>query len=338
MLNQGLADEDHLSVAQLFAGEMTSIQLDRLIEVSGKHWGFWAMPSPAQGPCYSSILYRKHQFNCDLTHQDRMLVVREEDNAGLLTDTCAELRWRLRRKLPRFNVKQKPSLAAYRTRDLLKIGSEYASPRVFLEDMAAKLADQNIIINEHIDPMGKRGQTNLAGFFIKTRTIVFKRHRRRCQELFTLAHELGHYMLGDEDIDALSLHGNLIGEERWCNDFAFHLILGPKRAQELAALTDKQINAPNVVNRFADRHHISRQALYYYFRRKGKISQPKYEDLIKDASKKRKDPPLSKARPLVSTLELTILLEACEARVMEEHEVARRYEGLLSVEHIFGDF
>ena len=341
MLNQGLAAEDQLTPDKLFAGEATPVQVDRLVEVSGKHLGFWAMPFPATGHCYSSILYRKHRFNCDLTHQDRMLVVREEDNAIRLIDTCKELRLRLSRKLPRFNVRQKPSLAAYKTRDLLEIGAEYASPRTFLEDLVARLSNHNIVINEHIDPKGKRRQTNLAGFFIKTRTIVFKRNRRRSQELFTLAHELGHYMLGDEDIDALSLNGNLKGEERWCNDFAFHLILGPERVQELDTVTDMQMHdALGVIARFADRHHVSSLALYYYFRRTGRISQAEYEEKenqIKTASKKRRSLPISNILPLVSPLELDILRQACEWSILREHEVIRRYKGLLSAEHIFGD-
>ena len=341
MLNQGLAAEDQLTVPKLFAGEVNSIQLDRLVEVSGKHWGFWAMPFPATGHHYSSILYRKHRFNRDLTHQDRMLVVREEDNAIRLIDTCEDLRLRLRRKLPRFNARQKASLAAYKTRDLLGVGAEYASPRVFLEDMVAKLSEQNIVINEHIDPKDKHGRTNLAGFFIKTRTIVFKRHRHRYRELFTLAHELGHYMLGDEDIDvSLSLDGNLKREERWCNEFAFHFILGSERVQELDALTDKQMHdALGTIAMFAERHHISSLAIYYYFLREKRISLPEYNEkknFIKAASKKRGNSPISKALPLVSPLELGILCEACDREILTRSEVMRRYNDSLPVEYIFG--
>lgn len=342
LLNAGLDAESKLTVDELFAGQLNDTQSDRLVEVSGKHLGFWINAFSANRRGYDSILYRKHRFNCELTHQDRLLVVREEGNAGLLIDTCDEMRLRLRRKLPRFNVRQKASLAACKTRDLLGAGEEYASPRVFLEDMVAKLSEQNIVINEHIDPKDKNGQTNLAGFFIKTRTIVFKRHRHRYRELFTLAHELGHYMLGDEDIDALSLDGNLQKEERWCNNFAFHFILGPERVQELNNLTNKQMHDPlGAIARFAERHHISSLAIYYYFQQEGKISYAEYkkkESLIKNASKKSKSPSMSSDFPLVSPLELDILREACEQEILRRPEVMMRYKGLLPVERVFSDF
>ncbi len=344
MLNQELAAEDRLTVPKLFEGKVNSVQLERLVEVSGKHLGFWAMTFPATGQYYRSILYRKNRFNRDLTHQDRLLVVQEEDNAGLLIETCEELGLRLRRKLPRFNVKKNaPSLAAYETLDLLGIRAEYANPRIFLKDMVAKLSDYNIVINEHIDSKSERGQSNLAGFFIKTRTIVFKRQRHRYRELFTLAHELGHYMLGNEYVDSsLSLDGNLKGEEGWCNNFAFHLILGPERVQELDDLTDKQMHdARGVIARFAERHHISSLAIYYYFLREKRISLTEYNEkknFIKAASKKRGNLPLSKALPLVSPLELGILCEACDREILTRSEVVRRYKGQLPIERIFSDY
>ena len=334
LLNAGLDVENQLTVDEFFAGQLNRAQRNRLVEVSGKRLGFWMNAFSADRRGYDSILYRKHRFNCELTHQDRLLVVREEDHAKELSWACDDLSIRLKRTLPRFNAKQKAAAAAYKVRALLELEAEYASPRKFLEDLARRLAERNIVVNEHIDGKGK--PTNLAGFFIKKHTIVFKRHWRRSRELFTLAHELGHYMLEDEDIDAVSLHGNLKGEERWCNDFAFHLILGPERVQKLDAFTDKQMHdALGVVSEFADRHHISSLALYYYFRRAGRISLAEYkekEQLIKRKSRRGK---ISATPPLLSSLERGILIAAFNEDFLEGHDLGARYKGLLPYEKIF---
>lgn len=61
--------------------------------------------------------------------------------------------------------------------------------------------------------------------------IVLKRNQRSLKrEIFTLAHELGHYLLNEEEIDQ-NVSGELFVHElstieKWCNDFAYFFLSG----------------------------------------------------------------------------------------------------------------
>lgn len=61
--------------------------------------------------------------------------------------------------------------------------------------------------------------------------IVLKRHQisfRR--EIFTLIHELGHYLLNEEEIEELDYSNlarrDLSAIEKWCNDFSYYFLIG----------------------------------------------------------------------------------------------------------------
>ena len=50
------------------------------------------------------------------------------------------------------------------------------------------------------------------------------------REIFTLAHELGHYLLNEEEVESLDfadMYGNSGNKvENWCNEFAFYFLAG----------------------------------------------------------------------------------------------------------------
>lgn len=83
----------------------------------------------------------------------------------------------------------------------------------------------------------------MDGFYIHPNAIVLRRMQKSfSREIFTLAHELGHYLLDREEIEqvdvaAMSRPDVLVSEvERWCNTFAYFLLLGEDMAKVLDSI------------------------------------------------------------------------------------------------------
>ena len=66
------------------------------------------------------------------------------------------------------------------------------------------------------------------------------------REIFTLAHELAHFLINSEEIDDIEETYENGRTERWCNDFAFYFLLG-KHSNTYEALEFS--NVDNNLNR-----------------------------------------------------------------------------------------
>ncbi|AWI34824.1 ImmA/IrrE family metallo-endopeptidase [Helicobacter apodemus] len=117
--------------------------------------------------------------------------------------------------------------------------------------------------------------------FIKSNAIMLKQQGRK-REIFTLAHELGHYLLNNENIDENIFIQNPNSEEVWCNQFAFALLLG-ESLDELKNIPSNAINLENkAIQELSVKKHISRLALFYHFANTNKIQWTKYKQLKED--------------------------------------------------------
>lgn len=104
--------------------------------------------------------------------------------------------------------------------------------------MIEKIADHGIFVFEYIETWNKKEKTNIDGFYLKPNVIVLKHHKHYKREIFTLAHELGHCLLGIEEVESvdmmdISAQTSYSDVERWCNDFAYQFIMG-QEAETLA--------------------------------------------------------------------------------------------------------
>ena len=115
--------------------------------------------------------------------------------------------------------------------------------RTFLKNFINKLGEQNIFVFEFVDVGNKKDKANVDGFYIHPNAIVLRRMQKSfSREIFTLAHELGHYLLDREEIEqvdvaAMSRPDVLVSEvERWCNTFAYFLLLGEDMAKVLDSI------------------------------------------------------------------------------------------------------
>ena len=116
--------------------------------------------------------------------------------------------------------------------------------RNFLKNFINKLGDLNVFVFEFVDIKQKKEKSNVDGFYLSPNAIVLKRMQDSfSREIFTLAHELGHYLLDQEEIEEvdiakLSRQDVLISDvEHWCNTFAYFLLLGKDKADLLGRIS-----------------------------------------------------------------------------------------------------
>lgn len=132
--------------------------------------------------------------------------------------------------------------------------------------MIAKLAEINVFVFEFVETWNKKEKATIDGFYLEPNVIVLKRQKSYKREIFTLAHEIGHYLLGVEDVEALDMSkversrmNNK--EERWCNDFAFYLIAGDA-VNKLDKYTEYSEEVNFTIDELSKSTHISRMAWY----------------------------------------------------------------------------
>ena len=98
--------------------------------------------------------------------------------------------------------------------------------REYLKGFINKLGEYNVLVLEFVDTFNKKEKANIDGFYISPNAIVLKRNQEAfSREIFTLCHELGHYLLDKEDVDELDFSkfveqfSNPSDIEEWCNGF-----------------------------------------------------------------------------------------------------------------------
>ena len=328
---------DPASPEDLFGSQ---VRLDRLIcleKVFGKGLGFFTLQRPLEADRKASILFRKKRFSCDLGYADRLLISKIEDQALILSAYCTLMDKSLTRKLKRRRKTESAQEVAYGVRDEIGIRAEpYNSARRQLEYLIEALADSNIVVYEHLEKKGEDEKLNLAGFFLSPYTILIKRENQLSREIFTLAHELGHYLLAAEDIDEIDFEEEASVEERWCNEFAFHFILGKEGVEELAQIADR--GGDELFSRFVEfscKRHVSLSAIHYHFSKK----RGKYRSICKEIKRgmeeernrkgsraRRMGAGRASSEQIYSPLDKEIYLAALNAGIVEEHELVDKFK------------
>jgi Zn-dependent peptidase ImmA (M78 family) len=198
----------------------------------------------------------------------------------------------LERKLPVYNIQQNPKVAA---QDLRKeFYPDFNSmPKEFLRSLIGKLAENNILVFEFVETWNKKDKANIDGFFLNPNVIVLKRQQisfRR--EIFTLVHELGHYLLNEEEVEQLEIqnfaNNKLSAIERWCNDFAFYFLVG--EYDNLIENLDKADVSNDyhfqTVEDISKNTHLSKIALFTRLLYENKLSQNSYNVIKADFDEK----------------------------------------------------
>lgn len=251
-----------------------------------------------------SIFFRKDDFNAKLTLGAKQIVNRFEEEKIAFNALSKLVDYTTRRMIKIYDIKEDPATVAAEVRDFLY--PEFSSDiKTFLKNLIIKLSDFNILVFEFVETHNKKEKANINGFFLSPNVIVLKRNQKALRrEVFTLAHELGHYLLNKEEID-----GNISNEtatlnkstesdiEKWCNDFAYYFLVGQYN-RDIEKL--EKVNASNdyyhdIINAISYKTHLSTLALYTKLMIDGSIAIKDYLKISDDIMRSIKAAELAKA-------------------------------------------
>jgi Zn-dependent peptidase ImmA (M78 family) len=317
MLNSGYKRE--LSREEVFTNEIPLPLLKRIDKIFNKGIYYYIDFSPVNHGSHASIFFRKQSFNGQLNLEARKMVDKFETLKNTLDTYNALADVTFERLLPSYTVKDNPRETVKAISELLKMRN-HKDEKDHLKFLINQLAKLNIYVFEYIETANKKNKSNVEGFFIAPNVIVVKRQQGKLKrELFTLAHELGHCLINVEEVENVSdeLSSGLTEIEKWCNDFAFYLLIG-EDAVKLDGLKYANANndyAHDMIKRISDETHVSMLAIYTRLVIEKKMTQDDYSLVrggimanVRRAEEKRKmetadgNSVVSSPRPIISNL------------------------------------
>ncbi len=331
----------------IFASEISIQHLKRIDAIFNKGLHFYVDPEPLSASKDASIFFRKNTFGAKLSLGAKQIVRQFEEKTISLTAISKLAEIRLERTLPVVSVQDSPKSIALEMRAML-YPAFTPDLKEFLRALIAKLADQNVLVYEFVEAWNKKERANIDGFFLSPNVIVLKRHQNAFRrEIFTLAHEFGHYLLNEEEIEELDVanlsNTQLSATEKWCNDFAYYFLAG-----EFDAAIERIINANpandyhfDVIKEISEQTHLSQIALFTRLLFLGKMSLNSYrhvqagfeEDYKHREAERRLQKELDKQhgvqtrgsapKPIISPLLITTVQAAYYEGVISEYDACK---------------
>ncbi len=228
IINEGL--KKPITQKEIFVNEIEISHLKRIDKIFNKGLHFYLDPKAPEVSRDASIFFRKSNFGVDLNIGARKIVNQFEEFKISLSAIAKLADLKIERTLPVFNIKHDPKIVSKQLRKVLY--PEFTKDRKeFLKALIGKLAENNVLVFEFVETWNKKEKANIDGFFLEPNVIVLKRYQASFRrEIFTLIHELGHFLLNEEEVEQLELQNlassKLSAVERWCNDFAYYFLAG----------------------------------------------------------------------------------------------------------------
>jgi len=286
LISKGL--KNPISQDDILSNEINISYLKKIDRIFNKGLHFYLDPKSPEITKDASIFFRKSVFNSELNIGARKIVNQFEEFKISLSAIAKLSEINLDRNFPVYSVSQNPKDIAIKLRSFL---SPIFSPdkKEFLKILISKLAEYNIFVFEFVETWNKKDKANIDGFFLNPNVIVLKRQQSSFRrEIFTLIHELGHYLLNEEEIEELELQNlantKINAIEKWCNDFAYYFLVGEnfKRIDSLDDANAKNDYHHDLIKDISDRTHLSQIALYTRLLFQNKISISNYNLIIID--------------------------------------------------------
>ncbi|MDD3333718.1 MAG: ImmA/IrrE family metallo-endopeptidase [Proteiniphilum sp.] len=279
-INMGLKKQ--IQANDLFGEEIEINHLKRIDKVFNKGLHYYLDENVPVRSDEASIFFRKERFISDLNLEARKVVNRFEELKISLEAISKLVDIRRERLLPIFSTRDDPEDVAHALSKQLYPAFE-PNKRNFLKALIERFAEYNILVFEFIETWNKKVTANIDGFFLHPNVIVLKREQNAfSREIFTLIHELGHYLLNIEEVEQIDVlnmaRKELSAVERWCNDFAFYFLAG-ERLKEIAGMgivDDNNDYFFDRVSRLSGDTHLSKLAIYTRLLFNGQISQANY--------------------------------------------------------------
>ena len=286
MISSGL--KTSITESDIFSSEIKLSHLKRIDKVFNKGIHYYLDPKSLEENKEASIFFRKSNFGSDLNIGAKKIVNKFEDLKISLSAISKLSELNFERTIPVFSIKDDPKAVAKSIRSTLYPTEFNNGLRDFLKSLIYKFSEHNILVFEFIETWNKKEKANIDGFYLSPNVIVLKRQQKSFRrEIFTLAHELAHYLLNEEEIEEINYSTSHLQSlskiERWCNDFAYHFLIG-EYSNDIDLM--KFANSNNdyyhdELNEISQRTHMSVLALYTRLLLTNKIS-PKNYRIVKD--------------------------------------------------------
>jgi Zn-dependent peptidase ImmA (M78 family) len=281
LISEGLTQS--ITRDQILSPSIELGHLKRIDKVFNKGIHYYLDPKSPDVSKDASIFFRKPKFAIELSLGARKIVNHFEEFKISLSAIAELSDIKFERILPVFTLNSTPKNVATEIRKL--VNAEYrVNDKDFLTELIKKLAEKNILVFEFVETWNKKERANIDGFFLKPNVIVLKRQQISFKrEIFTLAHELGHYLLNEEEIDQIDyqdfVNQKLSKIESWCNEFAFYFLSGEfekiiESIDDSTAYNDYNIA---IVQSISEKTHLSKIAIFTKLLLLNKISPANYK-------------------------------------------------------------
>lgn len=345
IISDGL--KNPITKEDVYGKEIEISYLKRIDKVFEKGLHYYLDPKAPEKSKEASVFFRKQNFQNDELNLGAIKIVNQFEELKLSLSAIAKLSdLDFKRKIKKYSISDNPKEIALKARKVLYPKFD-SNRRDFLKSLIGTFASKNIMVFEFIETWNKKNKANIDGFYLKPNMIVLKRHQSFSREIFTLAHELGHYLLDEEEIEEINytiFNKNLSAVERWCNDFAFFFLAG-KFAESIDSLT-KATSANDYHHEFIEKvcnqTHLSKLSLFTRLLYQDKISKSNY-NFVKEEFEKRhrqkqeekdREKQLQKdlgikqrgsvAKPISSPLFLSTIQTAYYEGLLNEYEVCKK--------------
>ncbi len=286
LVNEGLKAK--LSKEDVFSNEIKVNILKRIDKIFNKGLHFYLDPKSPEVSQDASIFFRKSEFGTDLNIGAKKIVNQFEEFKISLSAISKLAELDIQRTLPVFRINHDPKLVAKQIRKDLY--PEFNSnPKEFLRGLISTFAENNILVFEFVETWNKKEKANIDGFFLTPNVIVLKRQQSSFRrEIFTLIHELGHYLLNEEEIEQLDIfnfgNSKLSAIERWCNDFAYYFLAGEFNGafENIETADGNNDYHFELIGNISKKTHLSQIALFTKLLYQRKISQYAYNNIKAD--------------------------------------------------------
>ena len=272
----------------IFSDEINLSHLKRIDKVFNKGLHFYLDPKSPEVSRDASIFFRKDRFDQDLNIGAKKIVNQFEEFKISLSAIAKLAELNIERNLPIFNVQDNAKLVAKKIRSEL-YPDFLTDKKEFLKALISKFAERNILVFEFVETWNKKEKANIDGFFLNPNVIVLKRQQTSFRrEIFTLIHELGHYLLNEEEVEQLDYQNlaktNLSAIEKWCNDFAYYFLVGDlddviNKIEKADSTNDYQFD---IIEEVSTHTHLSQIALFTKLLFQNKISFSNYNKIKAD--------------------------------------------------------
>lgn len=346
MISDGLTKP--ITKENIFSDEIKISHLKRIDKVFEKGLHYYLDPKAPETSKESSIFFRKEKFNADLNIKAKKIVNSFEELKISLSAIAKLSDFEIKRTLPVYTIDNNPKLVA---REIRKQLYPQFKPdlKEFLKSLIGKFAQHNILVFEFVEYWNQKERANIDGFFLTPNVVVLKRQQTSFRrEIFTLVHELGHFLLNEEEIEKIDLKSlgshNLSLTERWCNDFAYYFLAGhlSDSIDKLNQATSSNDYHFELIEKISKKTHLSQIALFTRMLYQNKISKGYYNKIKKDFEERfiKKQEDIQKVKelekqqgiqrrgsapkPIKSPLLISTIQIAFHEGVLSEYEVCER--------------